>query len=104
MFVGFWLLLYVAVGTLAHMGGWFNPTYRFLSIHADPFFIMTATLVGLFIVQGTGSILLYHFLMGFDDERSQVAILMSFIGLGFGGAVLRITLPTTIELILNFIR
>ncbi|RBI58497.1 hypothetical protein DMJ13_26380 [halophilic archaeon] len=102
-FVGFWLFLYIVVGTLANMGGWFDPTYPFLSPHSDPVFVITVSLVGLFMVQATASILLYHFLIGFEDERSQAAVLMSFIGLGFGGGLLRMVLPTTIGLILSFL-
>ena len=43
---------------------------------------------GLFIVQATGSLLLYYSLVGFEDDKSQFAILWGFIGLGFGGALL----------------
>ncbi|MFB9809292.1 hypothetical protein ACFFQF_32875 [Haladaptatus pallidirubidus] len=83
--------------------GWFNTPYPFLSLEADPIFTIGSAVIGLFIVQSNSSLLLYHFLVGFEDEKSQFAILMSFINLGFGGALLRETLFTAIALLLSII-
>lgn len=61
-----------------------------ISLHNwGPRILLTGTLVSLFIVQATGSLILYHFLIGFDDERSEFVILVSYIGLGSGGGALR---------------
>ena len=72
---------------------------NFLSMTADPGFVLTGTLVCLFIVQATASFILYYLLTGFEDERSQFVILMSYIGLGFGGAALRVFLPSCLEIL-----
>lgn len=70
---------------------------EFLALESDPFFYLSVTAVSLFIVQATGSLILYQFLTGAEDDRSQFVILMSYIGLGFGAAALRFTLPQSIE-------
>ncbi|MFB9825553.1 hypothetical protein ACFFOL_15385, partial [Halobaculum roseum] len=41
---------------------------------ADPGFVLTGTLVCLFIVETTSSFVLYYFLTGFEDERSQFVL------------------------------
>lgn len=76
---------------------------HFLSLTADPGFVLTGTLVCLFIVQGTASFMLYNWLTGFEDERSQFVLLMSSIGLGFGGAALRVFLPSCLAFLLNWL-
>jgi len=70
---------------------------------ADPGFVVTGTLVSLFIVQATASFVLYQFLTGFEDERSQFVLLMSYIGLGFGGAALRVFLPSCLVLLSSWL-
>lgn len=75
----------------------------FLSIEDDPYFYITIAAVAVFIVQATGSLILYKFLTGVEDQRSQFVILMSYIGLGSGGAVLRFTLPQSLDFILNLL-
>lgn len=75
---------------------------EFLSITEDPGFFLTGTLVSLFVVQATGSLILYHFLTGFD-ERSQFVVLMSYIGLGSGAAVLRFLLPPSLVFLLSWL-
>ncbi|MDQ2055555.1 hypothetical protein [Halobellus sp. H-GB7] len=75
----------------------------FLSIESDPYFYLSAAIVSIFIVQATGSLILYKFLTGIEDQRSQFVILMSYIGLGSGGAALRFTLPQSIEFILHLL-
>lgn len=62
----------------------------------DPGFFLTGTLVSLFVVQATASLILYHFLTGFEDDRSQFVVLMSYIGLGSGAAALRFILPPSL--------
>lgn len=104
LFVGSWVVLYIVVGVIADTVGWLNPPYPFLSLDSDPLLAVGGTVVGLFVVQSTGSLLLYHFLVGFEDGRSKVVVLLSYIGLGFGGGFLRITLPTTIGLALDVLQ
>lgn len=98
LFVG-----YVVIGWILTIveNAW-GPS-AFLSLTGDPGFVLTSTLVSLFVVQATTSIILYHFLTGFEDERSQFVVLMSYIGLGFGGAALRFLLPSSISFLSKFI-
>lgn len=91
--------LYIGIGTIGTSLGWISMGYPFLSLQADPFFVIGAAVTGLFIFQSSGSLLLYYFLVGFDDERSQFALLWGFIGFGFGGAILRITLLQAVRLL-----
>jgi hypothetical protein len=75
--------------------------YPFLSLESDPYFIVGGATVGLFIVRSAGSLLLYHFLIDVESEGSQIAVLWGFICLGFGGALLRVTLPTAVKMLLK---
>lgn len=98
-FVGSWFLIYVAGAVVVGYFGWLNPPHPVLSLRDDPVFLTGAAAMGLLVVQSTGSLLLYHFLVGVEDERSQFAVLWGFIGLGFGGSLLKITLPNLIRLL-----
>lgn len=75
----------------------------YFSLTGDPGFVLFGTLVSFFVVQVTGSLILYHFLTGIKDERSQFVVLMSYIGLGSGAAALRVLLPHTLALISDFL-
>lgn len=94
-----WVLFYVVIGFIAGFFGVLNPPYPFLSLEADPFFVIGGAITGLLIVQSAGSFVLYHFLVGVENDRSQFAVPMGLISLGFGGALLRITLPIAIQLL-----
>lgn len=94
LFVG-----YVVIGwILTVLGSPWAPSV-YLSITGDPGFVLTGTIVSLFVVQATTSLILYYFLTGFEDERSQFVLLMSYVGLGFGGAALRVLLPPSLTLL-----
>ena len=67
------------------------------SLEGDPLFTVGVTLVGLFVLQASCSVLLYHFLVGLEDEKSQFAVLMGFVSFGFSSAVLRVTLPIVVR-------
>lgn len=99
LFFASWFLLYIVIGLVAGFVGVLNPPYPSLSLKADPFFVIVGAITGLFTVQSAGSFVLYHFLIGIEDDRSQFAVLMGLISLGFGGALLRLTLPTAIQLV-----
>lgn len=103
LFVGSLFLLYIGMSITADFLGWINPTYPLLSLEADPFFVIGGAILGLFVVQHAGSLLLYYFLVGVENERSQFAVLMGFISLGFGGALLRTTFPTAVHLLLELL-
>lgn len=94
LFVG-----YVVIGwILTELGSPWAPS-EYLSMTGDPGFFLTGTIVSLFVVQTTASLILYHFLTGFEDERSQFVLLMSYVGLGSGGAALRFLLPPSLTLL-----
>lgn len=94
---------YVVIGGLLTVFNRPLAPQPFLSTQNDPYFFGSITAVSLFLVQTTGSIILYKFLTGVEDQQSQVAILMSYIGLGCGGAALRFTLPQTIGFLFGFL-
>lgn len=98
-----WFFIYVVSGFLGKSFGFFNPGYGFLSLETDPVFIFCGVLVGLSIAQTSGSLILYHFLVSSKSERTAIPILFSYIGLGFGGALLRITLPPAIQMLLRIV-
>ncbi|WP_262181466.1 hypothetical protein [Haloarcula laminariae] len=75
----------------------------FLSMENDPYFFCSIAVVSIFIIQATGSLILYKFLTGVEDQRSQFVILVSYIGLGFGGAALRFTLPQSLDFVLTLL-
>lgn len=103
LFVGGWLVVYIVMIATAEMLGWIDLPYPFLSVQSDPVFVVGSAITGLFIVQSAGSFVLYYFLVGIDDDRSQFAVLMGFISLGFGGALLRITLPAALQIVLGLL-
>lgn len=71
-----------------------------LSMEGGPIFYTLMTAIGLFLVQSSGSLLLFELLTGFETPRDRFAVLFSFVALGFGGAILRISLPQTLEFVL----
>lgn len=66
---------------------------EFFSLTGDPGFVLISTLVSLFVVQATASLIMYHMLTGVEDDRSRFVVLMSYIGLGSGAGALRVLLP-----------
>jgi len=92
-------LLYLGIAISAILFGWPELSYPILSLESDPFFVSSGALVGLFLVQTSGSLVLYHLLMGVEDDKSQFTVLWGFISLGFGGALLRVTLPPAVQLV-----
>lgn len=103
LFVASLFLLYTGIGIIAIFLGWPDLSYPIFSLESDPFFVIGGAIVGLFIVQSSGSFVLYHMITGIEDDKSRFAILWGFISLGFGGAVLRVTLPQAIQFIPVFI-
>jgi hypothetical protein len=73
---------------------------NFLSV-TDPGFYLIGAGISLSVTQATTSLILYQFLTGIEDTRSQFVVLMSYAGLGCGAAALRFLLPPTIELLVK---
>lgn len=94
---------YLMLGGLLTLVGSPLAPDPFLSAENDPYFYLSTTVVSIFIVQATGSLVLYKFLTGVEDQQSQFVIFMSCIGLGSGGAALRFTLPQSLDFVLNLL-
>ncbi|MFC6823781.1 hypothetical protein [Halopelagius fulvigenes] len=96
-----WFAIYAVVGFLGSTVGWIDPSYPLFSLERDPFFVIGITLVALSTGVVTSSLLLHHFLVGFEDDESQFSVLLGFVSLGFSAAVLRVTLPIAVEILLR---
>lgn len=78
-----------------------SPSYEFLSLSEDVYFAGLAFLTGSVICIGTGSLIGLAFLTEGDGRvHNEVSILASFIGFGFGAAVVRMTYVTVFASIL----
>lgn len=97
--IGGVFFLYIAIGALTMTVGSWTPPYPFLSLTADPYFAILAFLAGLNVCVGMGAIIILYMMRGIETTRNQVATLAAFIGFGFGASVVRITLPTVLQLI-----
>lgn len=86
------LLSYFVIGVIITTMMELHTPYPFLSPEADPVLLIDGAIVGVFAVQGAGSLLLYHLYVGIDHE-SVLSVVLDFIVLGFGGALLEMTLP-----------
>lgn len=96
------LLLYFMIGAIVTTILSLQTPYPFLSFNADPVLLIDGTMVGIFTVQGAGSLLLYQFFVGIDEE-SLPSVVLSFIGLGIGGGLLQMTLPEALGILINWI-
>lgn len=96
------LVLYVITGAIMTSIMKMGTPYPTFSLEADPVFLITSTIVGIFSVQGAGSLLLYHLFVGIKDESAS-SVMLSLITLGIGGTLLGITLPETWRLFINYI-
>lgn len=96
------LFLYALIGVIATTVVGIQTPYPFFSFEADPILLIDGTIVGVFTIQAAGSVLLYNFSVGVDNE-SVSSVVLSCIGLGIGGALLQTTLPEALELFVNFI-
>lgn len=83
------LIGYLIFGrVLTVIGSVWAPS-AYLTVTGDPGFILLATLVSLIVVQVTTSLILYRFLVGVKTHRSQVALILSYVGMGFGASALQ---------------
>lgn len=94
------LVVYVIIGSVATAITRTGGSYSIVSLEADPVFLVTGTIVGIFTVQAAGSLLLYHFHVGVRDE-SVSSVVLGFIALGIGGALLEVTVPGTWRLLVG---
>ena len=102
MLFGGLLVLYLVTGLLLTTALGVEYPYPFLSPESDPVFLLDGAVVGLFTVQGAGSLLLYHAVGGIDTE-SVPSVVLSLIGLGLGGAILQLTLPRAVQIIFSVV-
>lgn len=93
------LVLYLVSGGIATSAVHAAVPYPLFSLEADPVLLCTSTLTGLFTVQAAGSLLLYRLSVGVTHGSAQ-AIALSFIALGIGGGLLRMTFPEIVGIVL----
>lgn len=92
---------YIIGGFVVNQMGLWTPAYRFLSLTDDVYFAWLGFLTSSTICMGTGSLIGLAFLTeGEGPIHNEISILASFIGFGFGAAVIRITYPTVLATIL----
>lgn len=96
------LVVYVIIGALTTTIMKSGTSYPILSLKADPVFLITGTIVGIFTVQAAGSLLLYHYYVGIKDETVS-SVVLSFVALGIGGALLDVTVPGTWRLLIGLL-
>lgn len=92
---------YVVGGYVLLAFGVWSPSYEFLSLTEDLYFAWLAFLIGGVICLGTGSLIGLAFLTEGEGEiHTEVPILTSFIGFGFGAALIRMTYATVLASVL----
>lgn len=96
------LALYLVTGVLLTTILGLNYPYQFFSLRSDPVLLIDGTIIGVFTIQGAGSLLLYHLSTGIDN-RSVSSVALSFVGIGLGGAVLQLTVPRLLAMTFNVI-
>jgi membrane associated rhomboid family serine protease len=102
MLFGGVLVLYLVTGVLVTTALGVEYPYSFLSLKSDPVFLLDGAVVGIFTVQGAVSLLLHHASVGIDSE-SVPSVVLSFIGLGLGGAILQLTLPKALQIVFGIV-
>jgi len=93
--------VYVAGGYTAISLGIWTPAYEFLSLKDDVYFAWLGFVFGLTICVGTGSLVGLAFLRENKGEiHTEISMLSSFIGFGFGAGVIRMTYMTVLATVL----
>jgi hypothetical protein len=93
--VGGLLLIYVFGGYTAVSVGIWTPGYDFLSLSEDIYFACLG--FGITICVGTGSLIGLAFLReGEGGTHTELSILFSFVGFGFGAGIVRMTYLTVL--------
>jgi hypothetical protein len=99
--VGCLLVLYVIGGYTAVSVGIWTPGYEFLSLSEDVYFAWLGFVFGITICVGTGSLIGLAFLNeGEGGSHTDISILSSFVGFGFGAGIIRMTSMTVIATLL----
>lgn len=96
------LVLYVIIGAIIPAVVNSGTPYPIYTFESDPVFPLSGTIIGIFTVQGAGSLLLYHVHVGIEEE-SISSVALSFIALGVGGALLEMSLPESYEFLSTLI-
>lgn len=82
--VGF--LLYVIVGAVGQGSGVFQLPYPFLSFEQDPFLLVFTGVTGVLMSLSLGALGVLSLLSGGNDNRTLIIVLLSSVGIGFGGS------------------
>ena len=99
--VGSLFLIYVSGGYTAVSVGVWTPGYEFLSLSEDIYFACLGFAFGITVCVGTGSLIGLAFLReGEGGTRTELSILFSFVGFGFGAGIIRVTYMTVLATLL----
>jgi len=99
--VGCIFLIYVVGGYTAVSVGIWTPGYDFLSLSEDIYFAWLGFVFGITICVGTGSLIGLAFLAeGKGGVHTDLSILSSFVGFGFGAGIVRMTYMTVLATLL----
>ena len=94
-------LIYVFGGYTAVSVGIWTPGYEFLSPSADVYFAWLGFVFGITVCVGTGSLIGLAFLTeGEGGRHTELSILVSFVGFGFGAGIIRMTYMTVLATLL----
>jgi hypothetical protein len=99
---GVCLIAYIIGGYVAVSTGAITPGYRFLAVNTDPVFNGLVALVSLCVCLGTGSLVLLALFSRIDTTNDRIAVLLSLVGLGFGAAVLEVSLQPIVGVFVLF--
>jgi hypothetical protein len=99
--IGCLLTVYVFGGYAAASVGIWTPGYDFLSLSGDVYFAWLGFVFGITVCVGTGSLIGLAFLReGKGGTHTELSILFSFVGFGFGAGIIRMTYTTVLATLL----
>jgi hypothetical protein len=94
-------LIYIVGGYTAVYVGIWTPRYEFLSLSEDVYFAWFGFVFGFTICVGIGSLIGLAFLEeGEGGIHTELSILSSFVGFGFGAGIIRMTYTTVLATLL----
>lgn len=92
---------YVTIGAALLISGYTIQAYPVLSLAHDPILNGLLAAIGFSITVMSGGLFFLAQLTRGDEMDRSLVILFSSLGVGFGGSVVRYTLPVTIKYVTN---
>jgi hypothetical protein len=78
--------------------------YSYLALGADPVLSLLGLALGASVCAGTGGLIGLHMVNGVCSHDDIIALLASFIGFGFGVAIIKVTGPTVLYILRTILR